>query len=220
MSNSTLSTGVFDRYGRSSISLNAFYALIAVVLAWGFGLTAICANYAIKVGFTPNLASVLLVGLVIPIIGIVMAFNSSNAIVSFIGYNFIVAPLGLLLGPVLKEYSPEVVKNAMEITCACTILMGVIGVLFPNFFSKIGNVLFIALISLLVIRILQIFLPSLDFVWIDYLAALLFCLYIGYDMYRANTMQRTVSNAIDICIDFYLDIINLFLNILKIIGKK
>jgi FtsH-binding integral membrane protein len=216
---STLSTGAFDRYGRSSISLNAFYALIAVGLAWGFGLTAICANYAIKIGFAPNLASVLLVGLVIPIIGIVMACTSSNAIVSFIGYNFIVVPLGLLLGPVLKEYSPEVVKNAMEITCGCTILMGVIGVLFPNFFSKLGSVLFIALISLLVIRILQIFLP-LDFAWIDYLAALLFCLYIGYDMYRANTIQRTVSNAIDICVDFYLDIINLFLNILKIVGKK
>lgn len=215
-----ISTGVFDREGNDTISANSFYAIIAIVLAWGFGLTAYLANYAIEIGFMPSGWLVLIIGLAIPIAGIFVAIKSDNPIVSFIGYNMIVVPFGFLLGPVVNQYSPDVVRNAMGMTAGITILMGILGTMFPSFFSKIGGVLFIALLSLLGVRILQIFLPSLDFTWIDYLAAGLFSLYIGYDMYRANTMQKTVDNAIDICVDLYLDIINLFLNILKIMGKK
>ena len=220
MSKKVLSTGVFERSGDDSISSNVFYAVIALVLAWGFGLTAFLADYAVKIGFMPDLLMVLLVGLLVPILGIVIACTSVNAIVSFIGYNLVVVPLGFLLGPVLNQYSPDVVKNALEITLVCTVVFGVLGVVFPSFFSKIGRVLFVSLLSLLVIRVLQIFIPSLDFVWIDYLAALLFSLYIGFDMYRANSMQKTFNNAVDICVDFYLDILNLFLTILRIVGKS
>ncbi len=39
-------------------------------------------------------------------------------------------------------------------------------------------------------------------------------------MYRANKMPKTIDNAIDICIDLYLDIINLFLYMLRIMGRK
>lgn len=163
---------------------------------------------------------VLIIGLAIPILGIVIAINSDNPIVSFIGYNMIVVPFGFLLGPVVNQYSPDVVRNAMGMTAAITILMGILGTAFPNFFSKIGGVLFFALVSLLFIRIVQLFVPAWDFGWIDYAAAGLFALYIGFDMYRANSMQKTVDNAVDICVDLYLDIINLFLNILKIMGKK
>ena len=220
MSKKTLSTGVFERWGDDSISPSMFYAIIAFVLVWGFGLTAFLADYAINIGFMPDLLTIIFVGLVVPIIGIIVACKSNNAIISFIGYNLIVGPLGFLLGPVLNQYSPDVVKNALEITFACTVVFGVLGIVFPSFFSKIGRVLFVSLLSLLVIRVLQIFIPSLDFVWIDYLAALLFSLYIGFDMYRANTMQKTFDNAVDICVDFYLDILNLFLIILRILGKS
>ncbi len=215
-----ISTGVFDREGNDTISANGFYAIIAIVLAWGLGLTAYLANYAIEIGFMPSGWLVLVIGLAIPIAGIFVAIKSDNPIISFIGYNMIVVPFGFLLGPVVNHYSPDVVRNAMGMTAGIAILMGILGTLFPNFFSKIGGVLFIALLSLLGVRILQLFFPSLDFTWIDYLAAGLFSLYIGYDMYRANTMQKTVDNAVDICVDLYLDIINLFLNILKIMGKK
>jgi len=66
----------------------------------------------------------------------------------------------------------------------------------------------------------QMFIPALRLGIIDYIGAGLFSLYIGYDMYRANHVAKTLDNAIDISIDLYLDIVNLFLFVLRILGKK
>lgn len=215
-----VSTGVFDRQGRDAVSANTFYFVMAVTLTWGLGLTAYLAHYAIQIGFAPGWLEVIVLGLVIPIAGIFLAIKSENPFLSFVGYNMIAVPFGFLLGPVVNQYSPEVVRNAFGMTAAIALSMGILGTIYPNFFSKIGGFLFAALLGLVVVRVLQIFIPGLDFTWIDYVAAGIFSLYIGYDMYRANHMPKTIDNAIDICVDLYLDIINLFLNILKIMGKK
>lgn len=54
---------------------------------------------------------------------------------------------------------------------------------------------------------------------IDYIAAAIFSLYIGYDMYRSTQVQRTVTNALHISVSLYLDIINLFLSLINILRK-
>jgi len=52
---------------------------------------------------------------------------------------------------------------------------------------------------------------------IDYISAGIFSLYIGYDMHRAHSIPKTLDNAIDVSLSLYLDIINLFLNLLSIL---
>ena len=51
-------------------------------------------------------------------------------------------------------------------------------------------------------------------------AAAIFSLYIGYDMYRAQRYPKTADNAVDCAVDIYLDIINLFLRLLRILGRR
>jgi FtsH-binding integral membrane protein len=202
------------------ISIRGFYAVLAASLAWGLMLTALVANESIKMGFVPNIWSVLLLGLAIPILGIIIAVKSDNPFFSFIGYNMIILPFGIILGPVVNLYSPDVIRNAFGMTAGITVIMGIAGITFPEFFSKIGGALFIALGGLVLVGFLQIFIPALRFGLYDYIGAGIFSLYIGYDMYRANNMPKTVDNAIDVSVDLYLDIINLFLYILRIMGKK
>jgi len=55
---------------------------------------------------------------------------------------------------------------------------------------------------------------------VSWISAIIFSLYIAYDVYRSQQFPPTIDNAIDSAIDIYLDIINLFLDILEIIGKK
>jgi FtsH-binding integral membrane protein len=161
-----------------------------------------------------------LVGLVIPIIGISVALGSDSPVVSFIGYNMVVVPFGVILGPFVNQYQPDIVMHAAGMTCAIALMMGAAGVLLPDIFKHLGGALFIALLGLLIVRIVQLFIPALDLTWIDYLAAGIFSLYVGYDMHRATVVPKTVDNAIDIALALYLDIINLFITILKIMGKK
>lgn len=217
---SNINTGVFDRTGSDEVSEQSFYATLTLSLLWGLIATAVVAYKTIEFNYHPNLIQILCFGLVVPIIGIFIAIKSDNPVISFIGYNLIVLPFGLIIGPVVNQYSENVVRNAFGMTAGITFVMGFAGTCFPAVFRNMGGPLFLALGGLVMVRIAQIFIPELRFGFIDYISAGIFSLYIGYDMYRASEISKTIDNAIDISVDLYLDIINLFLNLLRIFGSS
>ncbi len=45
-------------------------------------------------------------------------------------------------------------------------------------------------------------------------------MYIGYDIYRSQQYPKTLDNAVDSALDIYMDIANLFIRILSILGKR
>ena len=59
-----------------------------------------------------------------------------------------------------------------------------------------------------------------EFILISWFAAVVFSLYIGYDFLKAQELDYTIDNAIDSAVSIYLDIINLFLRILRILGNS
>jgi FtsH-binding integral membrane protein len=214
----TVSTGVFDRSGRDKISERAFFATLGAVLCYGFFLTAWIANATVAQNF--NWLSFIIVGIVIPILGILIAVRSDNPIVSFIGYNMVVIPFGVILSPILHHYSPKVIQDTFLITGIDVVTMSLLATAYPKFFSRLGGALGMALVGLVVVRILQLFIPSLaGFTLIDWISAGIFSLYVGFDWYRATTVSKTYDNAVDIALDLYLDIINLFLSFLRILGR-
>lgn len=215
-----VSTGVFDRYGSDEISAQGFYGALGASLIWGLMVTAVIAHKIAEMQYVPGIMESLIIGLAIPIVGIFVAVKSDNPFVSFFGYNMIVVPFGIILSPVVNQYSPNIIRNAFGVTAAITFMMALMGTVFPAFFSRLGAPLLFSLFCLVMVRIAQIFIPALDLTIIDYIGAGIFSLYIGYDMYRANSISKTLDNAIDISVDLYLDIINLFINILKIMGKS
>ncbi len=210
---------VFERTGSSTMSTRGFYGALGIIVAFGLWLSGVVSTQF--TAWNPSLMTILLVGLGIPILGIVVASMSSNPGISFLGYLMVAVPFGMLIGPTLNQYSPEVVQKAMFYTAATTLVMGAAGVLYPKFFAQIGGALFMALIGLVVVRVIGLFVPSLgNMSVIDYVAAGIFSLYIGYDMYRASEMPHTLDNAVDAALALYLNIVNLFLNLLRIFGKE
>ena len=215
------SSEVYEKTGsRHSVSQESFYGIIAGFTCYGLIGSAVAAQLTMQSGFIPGLWVIIILGLIVPVVGIFIASLSDNWFFSFIGYNMVLVPFGIILAPVLRQYDPDIIRNACALTAAITFVMGLAGTIFPQVFSKIGTALFFSLGSLLLVRIAGIFIPQLnDLTIIDYIAAGIFSLYIGYDMYRASIVERTMDNAVDIALSLYLDIINLFLEILKIMGK-
>lgn len=208
---------VYERSGADKISDRAFYFILGIVTLWGLGGTAGAANYVAKIEYHPGTVEFIILGLVIPIVGIVMAGKSDNPLISFIGYNMVTIPFGIILGPVLNQFSPDVIQNVALMTAGVTVIMICFSLMFPAFFSKIGGVLFVCLIGLLGVYILQMFIPGLrSFTIIDWIAAGIFSLYIGFDWWRATSVPRTLDNAVDVALSLYLDIVNLFLTLLRI----
>lgn len=201
----------------SEMTEKTFYSSIAGLVGYGLVLTALLAAYVAPP--VPSTLFMILCGLVLPIVGIFVSQNS-NPKIAFLGYNLIVAPMGLVLGPVANFYSPDIVFNTVVITAIITGLMAIAGLTYPNLFKSLGGVLFYSLLGLLIVRIIAIFVPAMNsFGIIDYIAAAIFSLYIGYDMYRASTIGRTWNNIVGISVSLYLDIINLFLSLLSILSN-
>lgn len=219
---SMMSSDVWERGGSNEMSRNVFYLVLGAILSWGFVLTSLVAKSTAT--WHPNIISLLLVGLGIPIIGILMSTKSSNPLISFLGFNMVVVGLSAILGPVLAMYDikePGLVERAATMTALVTLVMGMTGMMFPNFYRSIGGALFGALTALVVVSFARLFIPAIQGVGIiDYISAGIFSLYIGYDMWRASDIPATLDNAVDVAVSLYLDILNLFLDLLRLMSKS
>ncbi|WKE64071.1 Bax inhibitor-1 family protein [Gallaecimonas kandeliae] len=218
-----MDVSVFDRRETSDqlISAPLYNLIIGLTLCWGF-----LANWWMVTNIDPRSIAginpwVFFLGYFASCFaGIYLFRKSDNPLVSFIGYNLVVVPFGLVINLVVAGYNPEVVAEAVRITGFVTVGMMALGTLFPAFFARIGGALTLALLLVIVVELVEIFIFKMHHGILDWIVALIFCGYIGYDWGRANAIPKTVDNAIDSAAALYIDIINLFLRILRILGRN
>lgn len=213
---------VFERsVGVDTLSRNAYNLLIGAVLLWGFAINwYLVATIPVESLLSINKWVFFGGYFVSCIAGIAMFSMSSNPIISFIGYNLVVVPFGLILNIFLAKVDPNIVHAAIQTTALVTLGMMTLGTIFPQFFAKIGSALFWSLLLVIIVEIVQSLFFNMHSGIIDWIVALIFCGYIGYDWGRANSIPRTVDNAIDSAAALYMDIINLFIRIVEIMGRN
>ena len=217
-----LKSEVFARTSTSSTELGAgqYNAVIGLCLLWGFSVNWLLVA-TIDAKKLIEIYPIFVIGYFIScFIGIYLFEKSEKPLVSFIGYNFVVIPFGLVINIVVYRYDQSVVTDAIRITAGVTIVMMILGSMYPKFFQKISGALTIALLSVLVVELFQIFVLGIHHNWIDWAVAIIFCGYIGYDWGRANRIPKTLDNAVDSAAALYMDIINLFLRIVRILGRR
>jgi len=147
-------------------------------------------------------------------------YNSSDQpLVSFVGYNLVVVPFSLVLNMFLAKYSQTAVIDAIQVTGIATAVMMTLGFMYPNFFKSIASGLFWGLLAAIVAELIMIFVMGVHLPIMNWIVAIIFCGYIGYDWARALEKPKTVDNAIDSGADLYIDIVNLFVRILSIMGN-
>lgn len=208
------------------ISAEAYNLIIGGVLLYGFIMNYIMVTTLFDTAYSLMSDNIILffVGYILCcIVGNMMIFKSNNPIISFLGYNLIVLPIGIILSVTLNFYSiagyDATISLALIATALVTIGIMIAATLFPNFFLSLGKTLFITLLITLVVEVILLLIgASLGI--IDFLVVVIFCGYIGYDWARANQCAKTVDNAVDCAAELYLDIINLFLRLLRILARS
>jgi modulator of FtsH protease len=138
-------------------------------------------------------------------------------------YAFSVAE-GLLLGLVTEMYFARgqgmIVANAAATTAAVTLALSAYAWTTKRDLSGIGNFLTIALIGVIVVSLINMFLlhaPMLSLL-ISAATAVIFSGFILYDMQRLRGAKGGTGDAIMFAVAIYLDIFNLFLSLLQILG--
>lgn len=208
------------------LSSRVYNGVIVGVLLWGLIINYLLCRFA--AGFVRNMNPwVLLIGyIVLAFAGILMSAKSQNPGISFLGYNLVAVPFGLVLSLIVQEYggvNSYYVTYAFLYTLLITVGMMALVMVAPKFFEKIGGVLLGALIGAAVCEtVMLIFFRGNQeaFNVIYWVIAGIFSLYIGYDIYRSQQFPKTMDNAIDSALDIYMDMGNLFIRILSILAKK
>ena len=204
------------------VSERKYNTVLSGVVLYGLIINVIiCALLGDSLAYVSPL-KIIIPYFIFTITGMLMSVISKNPIVSFIGYNFVVLPIGALLSVVVSSVGgigAGVVLQAFVCTTLVTVIMVILSILYPNFFSKLGRVLGISLLILIIVRLLALIF-NFTIPFISWISAAIFSLYIGYDFYKSQVFEKTIDNAIDCALDLYLDIINLFLDILSILSKN
>lgn len=218
-----METKVFERKKSEGVIISpmTYNFTIGVVLLWGFTINWIMIKYIPPETILGIDVRLFLLGYFAScFLGVYLFNKSSNPFVSFIGYNFVAVPFGFVVNIVVGRYDSEIVLEAIRITGIVTFAMMIAGTFFPRFFQKIYGALTTALFIVIVVELIEIFLLGIHHGIIDWIVVLIFCGYIGYDWARANNIPKTFDNAVDSAAALYMDIINLFLRILRILGRR
>lgn len=205
------------------ISDRAYNATIGGVVLWGILVNVFMCLFCVNAIMAISPIALLIGYFVCAFGGTWIVRASHHPIVSFVGYNLVVLPFGALLSLIVtvyaRVYGSYIIAEAFGMTAAVVVIMLCLGALFPQFFLRMGPALAVTLLLLIIVEgICSIF--SLSTSGFALIGCALFSLYIAYDWVRANSYVHTLDNAVDSACDIYMDIINLFLRILQILGRS
>lgn len=130
---------------------------------------------------------------------------------------------GATLGPIIESYVNAglgtAVLQAAAVTGAMTVGLGAYGMLTKRNLMALQPFLMIGVLGLFVAMIVNIFVGgSVMYGIISWAGAMLFSVLLVVDVNRAKYAEDTMGNAVVIALSIYLDIVNLFLFILRIFG--
>ena len=204
-------------------------------LAIGLTVVAGCAlNFLMSKFLSPSISDYLYsnskVGLILILVlylvgsfaGIAIVNKVQSPAVGILGFGLLAFAMGLVLSVILPLYTDVSIATAFLITMVITAVMTVAGALFPAFFSSIGKGLCITLLITIIAELLcgLVFFRGRNLQIFDYIVIFIFCGYIGFDWSRAQQRPSTINNAIRSAAAIYVDVVNIFIRVLSIIGKR
>jgi FtsH-binding integral membrane protein len=138
---------------------------------------------------------------------------------TFSGYAIFSLTFGVTLSLLLQRYDIATITSAFAITACISGIFLIAGVVFPQFFARIGGVLCVSLFAVIIVELVATMFLHIDQTFTDYIVILLFCGFLGYDSYLMSVDEATVPNAIFYAAEIYIDIINILVRVLDIMDR-
>lgn len=159
---------------------------------------------------------------ILTIVGMVMmsaAAGKQSVGLSLVSYVIFASTFGLTASFGLANYDLPTINTAFTATAAITFVFGALGVTFPKFFQRVYGIGFGILLATILVEIVLMFMGVSQTIT-DLIVIVVFAGFIGYDTYVATTVPPTLPNAVLMASNLFVDIINVFLRILNILGRR
>jgi uncharacterized protein len=226
-------------YSTSSTEALNLQAVMTRVYAWmtaGLLVTGAIAFFVANTGLAAILTGspIIYFGLfifeliiVFVLISRIEKMSAGTATGMFMGYSLL---NGLTLSLIFLAYTTESIASTFMITGVTFGVMSLYGYTTKQDLSKIGNILFMALIGFIIASVVNIFLRSEALYWIvTYAGILIFVGLTAWDTQRIKRMSMNIAANDEVNIQrlailgalmLYLDFINLFLLLLRVLGNR
>jgi len=168
---------------------------------------------------------ILQLGAVIALAGWVEKMSAMTAMIVFLGY---AALTGLTLSSVLLVYTAASIVQTFVVTAMMFGALSIYGLFTKKSLQGWGSFLFMALIGIIIASIVNMFLHSHMLDWIvTYAGVVIFAGLTAYDTQKMKILSQAQTDedgfkklAIRGALTLYLDFINLFLHLLRILGDR
>ena len=199
---------------------NTYNIVIGLTLLWGILINVVMAYFLTPYILKIHPGVILVLYLAGSIGCFTLIFKSRKPAISFLGFTGLAIAMGLVLTFFLTAYTSATIYAAFLSTGIIVVAMMIIATIFPTFFLGIGRTLGFALIGSLVVELIGGLIFHMSLGIFDYIMVVIFAGFVGFDWAKAQAYPKTMDNAIDSAADIYVDIINIFIRILSIMGKK
>jgi uncharacterized protein len=176
-------------------------------------------------GFTILLLFIAEIALVVYITRRIDSMSFAQARMYFFVYSAI---NGIALSSIFLIYTATSISSVFLIAALMFVISGLIGISIKKDLSAMGHFFMLAIIGIIVLSVVSIFIPGLNFI-VSVLGVAIFSGLTAYDMqkikaihYNAYSMSNEIVSKYSIigALTLYLDFINLFLFLIRIFGKR
>ena len=166
------------------------------------------------------------IGLVIWLSARITKMSMTSATLLFILYSVL---MGVTMSTIFMVYTMGSIASVFFITAGMFLAMSLIGYFTRLDLTRLGSLLFMALIGVVIASVVTIFLGSETLYWIiSYVAVVVFVGLTAYDTQKIKEMLAEYGQADEMghklalygALTLYLDFINLFLYLLRIFGDR
>ncbi|THB65307.1 MAG: Bax inhibitor-1/YccA family protein [Desulfovibrio sp.] len=224
--------------------VNAFMRGVYLWMTLGLGVTALLAfgvdqslglkQFLFGSGFPYEANPTMLYVLIFAELGLVMGLsfliNKMNPAVAMGLFLLYSALNGLTIGAILLFYSKAAVFQAFIATAGMFAAMSAYGLLTKKDLTSWGSFLFMGLLGIIIASVVNIFIGSSTMSWIiSIIGVIVFTGLTAYDTQQLKIMGQTTDGAGDAAVKkatimgalrLYLDFINLFLMLLRLLGGR
>ncbi|MHB1278488.1 MAG: Bax inhibitor-1/YccA family protein [Bacteroidia bacterium] len=200
--------------------------LITGLVAWYTANSDVMRNFIFGnqgVFFGLLIGELLLVGV---LAGLVKRMSALTATLIFVIYS---ALNGLTMSFIFLVYTSESVSSTFLVTSLTFGIMSAFGYFTKRDLTSIGNIMYMALIGIIIASVVNIFFHNEMLYWIiTYVGVLVFVGLTAYDTQKIKAMNiignegtdEDRKEAIMGALTLYLDFINLFLMLLRLLGNR
>lgn len=198
--------------------------MIAQLVVTYYTMEILSKNTKFQEYMKTNLWLLILLFILPLIIIIILAFVPMSMSFKLVLFTIFALLFGILLSAIRSHVTPELIRAAMLVTVGIFVAMFIVGLVLAGFgydLFWLGVILFGLLIVLIIVGIVMLFIdPSNKALRIRaILVIILFSVYILFDTNQI-IMRDYRGDYVTAAIDYYLDVANIFVALLQVLGEN